>query len=110
MLFTLKLDTSLQGAKVYLVAFNPSEKSGWPLLVGNEGPSTFTGWYIYGWNFPHSLRVGPARNMNLPAFKSENPTRRMGSQVSYGGDGIPDHPRREKNTKKCHEWKGNNPS
>ena len=31
--------------------------SGW--LVGNDGPSTCTLVY-WGWNFPHSLRVGPA--------------------------------------------------
>ena len=24
----------------------PEKYSGWPLVVGNEGPSTFTGWYI----------------------------------------------------------------
>ena len=40
----------------------PSVFSGWP-LVGNEGPSTFTLVY-WGWNFPHSLRVGPASLVN----------------------------------------------
>ncbi len=34
--------------------------TGWPL--GNEGINQPLHWYIeWGWNFPHSLRVGPAR-------------------------------------------------
>ena len=51
--------------------------TGWPLaLVGNEGPSTFTGWYI-GDAFPHSLRVGPARSAGtrspqIPSWRSRS--------------------------------------
>ena len=31
-----------------------------PTLVGNEGPSTFTAWYIGDETSRNSLRVGPA--------------------------------------------------
>ena len=36
---------------------------GWTFPTHLVIKTTFTGWYIWGWNFLHSLRVGPARKM-----------------------------------------------
>ena len=58
-------------------------KTGWPKNVGNEGPSTFSV-VSWGWNFPHSLRVGPARKKNIkrPHKKSDC------SKEQEGIDGV----------------------
>ena len=44
----------------HLKYINQPQPLAGPYIVGNEGPSTFTNWYIGDETFPHSLRVGRA--------------------------------------------------